>query len=192
LATQLIASMEVSLQPTRAEATDVANAVLDGADGLLLTGETAGGKHPVAATLALARIVDEVESSAYYGRLPSPVLDLPVGPESALARAAFDAARTLELAALVVLSGSGRTAELLSHHRPAAPIVALAPGGAEARRLALEWGVLPRVRRRKTERDLPAAVADARAALGLRSPAWFGVLHADPVTGARHFSLIRA
>jgi pyruvate kinase len=192
LATQMLASMELCPFPTRAEATDVANAVLDGADGLLLTGETAGGKHPVAATEVLARIVREIESSEEYRRLGTAAPELPRDPEESLARAAIDAARGLELGALVVLSRTGRSTAMLAHGRPAAPIVALAPGLVEARRLALEWGVVPKVRSRRAGRDLRVAAAEARAALGLRATALYGVLHADPKTGDRHFSLIRA
>ncbi|MBI4703863.1 MAG: pyruvate kinase [Deltaproteobacteria bacterium] len=189
LATQMLASMEESPIPTRAEATDVANAVLDGADGLLLTGETAGGKHPVAATQMLVRIVDEIESSAVYRDLPAPQLALGTGPEEALASAAVDAARSMQLEALVVLSRSGRTTALLSDRRPAVPIVALAADDGAARRLALQWGVLSAVRNARAARDATAAAALARQALGLRRHAWYGVLHAGRDGRSRHLTL---
>lgn len=191
LATQMLASMEESPIPTRAEATDVANAVLDGADGLLLTGETAGGKHPVAATQVLARIVDEVESSAVYGELPEPLLDLPEGPEEALASAAVDATCAIQLAALVVLSRTGQTVAIVSDHRPSVPIVALAPDAQAARRMALQWGVVPVVRNKRAARDLTEALRIAKRALGLKQPAWFGALYADRAGAARHLSLGR-
>jgi pyruvate kinase len=189
LATQMLASMEESPIPTRAEATDVANAVLDGSDGLLLTGETAGGKHPVAATQMLVRIVDEVESSAVYRAMVAPPLDVPRGPEEALARAACDAARAMKLAGLVVLSGTGRTVALLSDNRPPVPIVGLASDDAAARRLALQWGVLPAVRNAKASRDATEAAGLARRALGLGKHAWFGVLHAGKDGRSRHLTL---
>lgn len=192
LATQMLASMEDSPVPTRAEATDVANAVLDGADGLLLTGETAGGKHPVAAMRMLARIVDEVERSALYRTRPAAPLCAAECPEDALAAAAAGLLAEQRLAALVVLSRSGRTAALLSDHRPMVPIVALAPDPAMARRLALQWGVMPAVRGAREGRDVTAAVACARRVLRLRGgPAWFGLLHGDPRGSARHLSLVR-
>jgi pyruvate kinase len=188
LATQMLASMEESPIPTRAEATDVANAVLDGADGLLLTGETAGGKHPVAATCVLGRIVDEVERSAVYRALPRPEVEVDECPEETLASAAVDASREQEMAALVVLSNTGHTAALVSDHRPAVPIVALAYDPAGARRVALQWGIVPAVLPGKG-RSVQASIAAARRVLGLRHPAWYGVLHGDPGGGARHFTL---
>jgi pyruvate kinase len=190
LATQMLASMESSPIPTRAEATDVANAVLDGADGLLLTGETAGGRFPVAATCVLGRIVDEVEASELYRALRAPALDVAGSPEQALATAAVDAVRELGAVALVAISRSGRTAALLSDHRPDVPIIALASDDAAARRLALQWGVIPVVR--AAHRDVAHAVADARRALGLRKDAWYVVLRGEPgQVGARHLTLGR-
>ena len=191
LATQMLASMEESPVPTRAEATDVANAVLDGADGLLLTGETAGGKHPVAAVRMLAKIVDEVERSTLYRVRSVPPQSLADCPEEALAAAASGLLGVQPLTAFVVLSRTGRTAGLLSDHRPAVPIVALAPDPSAARRLALQWGVVPAVRTAREGRDPAAAVAKARRVLGVRGgPAWFGVLHGADHYTARHLTLI--
>ena len=189
LATQMLASMEESPIPTRAEATDVANAVLDGADALLLTGETAGGKHPVEATRVLGRIVDEIEGSALYRGLTTPPLSVAECPEEALATAAVGAAREQQVAALVVLSRTGRTAALLSDHRPPVPIVAAAPDPGAARRLGLQWGVIPAVRTGAQGRDVAGAVAVARQVLGLHRRAWFGVLHRDPDGTAWHLTL---
>jgi pyruvate kinase len=192
LATQMLASMEESPIPTRAEATDVANAVLDGADGLLLTGETAGGKFPVEAVRMLGRIVDEVERSTLYRTRPAPPLCLADCPEEALATAAAGLLGEQALTALVVLSRTGLTAGLLSDHRPSVPIVALAADDVTARRLALQWGVRPAVRNARAGRDVFAAVAAARRVLGVRGgPAWFGVLHGEPGGTARHLSLVR-
>jgi pyruvate kinase len=190
LATQMLASMEESPVPTRAEATDVTNAVLDGADGLLLTGETAGGKHPVAATQVLVRIVDYVEASAEYQTAVRRMLDVSGrGPEEALASAAVDASRAMTLGGLVVLSRTGRTAGLLSDHRPPVPIVALAPNEVEARRLALQWGVAPAVRTARAAKDATAAATFAREVLGMGKHAWFGVLHAGKDGRSRHLTL---
>ena len=189
LATQMLASMEESPIPTRAEATDVANAVLDGSDGLLLTGETAGGKYPVVATQMLVRIVDEVEANAAYRARLCPPPEVPEGPEEALARAAVDAARSMKLGALVVLSRTGRTVALLSDNRPPVPVVGLARDEIAARRLGLQWGVLPIVRTAKAARDATEAALLARRALGLGKHAWFGVLHAGKDGRSRHLTL---
>ncbi|MDI7269179.1 MAG: pyruvate kinase, partial [Myxococcota bacterium] len=159
VATQMLASMERSPIPTRAEATDVANAVLDGADGLLLTGETAAGLHPVEAVRVLGRIVDEVERSDLYLDMVAPAVEAAAEPEEALAAAAAEAARELDLGALVVISNTGRTAALLSDHRPHVPIVGVARDAQAARRLALQWGVVPAVGGRGVTATGAAAIA---------------------------------
>ncbi len=189
VATQMLASMERSPIPTRAEATDVANAVLDGADGLLLTGETAAGLHPVEAVRVLGRIVDEVERSDLYLDMAAPAVEAAAEPEEALAAAAAEAARELDLGALVVISNTGRTAALLSDHRPHVPIVGVARDVQAARRLALQWGVVPAVGGRGGTATDAAAIA-ARL-LGLPRGRWIGVLHGGPGE-ARNLTLVRA
>ena len=144
-ATQMLDSMIQNPRPTRAEASDVANAVLDGTDAVMLSGETASGKYPVEAVAMMRDIILEIEKSPRYQRNLAPRLDGTTGNDfrSATATAAVEAARDLQLSAIACLTQSGRTAELLSERRPTALIVAVTPSETTARRLALHWGVAP-------------------------------------------------
>ncbi len=147
-ATEMLLSMVSSRRPTRAEAADVANAVLDGSDALLLTAETAVGHHPVEAVRACAQIVGQAEihpelRATWFGDEPhrggvDVVAD-------AVARGAVVAAEDLRAAAIVCFTTTGRTARLVARHRPDRPVLALTPDPAVARGLALVWGIEPRV-----------------------------------------------
>jgi pyruvate kinase len=142
-ATEMLDSMVHSRRPTRAEASDVANAVLDGTDAVMLSGETAIGDHPVRVVETMDRIVREVEASGEYaetreGRVP-PAAD---GSQTeALARAARFLARDLGAAAIVAVSESGYTARITAKFHPAVPVVATTPRDRVRRQLALSWGV---------------------------------------------------
>ena len=142
-ATQMLDSMVSSPRPTRAEASDVANAVLDGTDAVMLSNETASGQYPVEAVQMMAAIIDEVERGAPAPEAPGLTGDW--GFENGAARAAALLSRTVGLAAIVVYTRDGRTARLLSEYRPTCPILALAPTAQVAQRLAIEWGVFPRL-----------------------------------------------
>jgi pyruvate kinase len=143
-ATQMLDSMIQNPRPTRAEASDVANAVLDGTDAVMLSGETAAGKYPVEAVSMMREIILEVENSERYQRNLALRRDAERKDfRSATASAAVAAARDLEVSAIACLTHSGRTAELLSERRPTALIVALTHSETIARRLALHWGVAP-------------------------------------------------
>ena len=142
-ATQMLESMIVQPRPTRAEASDVANAVLDGTDALMLSGETASGKYPVEAVRTMARIIGEIEQSAYYRQnLEPPQLDM-ANTANAVAHAAVIAARKMKAKTIAVVSDSGGAARLMSEYRPEARIVALTTSEVHYRRLALVWGVTP-------------------------------------------------
>lgn len=142
-ATQMLESMIVQPRPTRAEASDVANAVLDTTDALMLSGETASGAHPVEAVRTMARIIDEIEKSEYY-RAQHEQVDIQLAvPTNAIAHAAVTAARSMKLKTIVTVSDSGGAARLLSEYRPEANIVALTTNETSYRRLALFWGVTP-------------------------------------------------
>ena len=140
VATQMLESMIQNPRPTRAEASDVANAVIDGTDAVMLSGETAVGSYPVEAVTVMARIIERAEA-AYPAS----------GPEdagrssnaSAVAHAACSLAGDLGARAVVVLTRSGRTARLVSRARPPAPIIAITGREALARQLALWWDVTP-------------------------------------------------
>ncbi len=141
-ATQMLDSMRRAARPTRAEASDVANAVLDGSACLLLTAETAAGEHPVEAVAMMARIIDEAERSGRARRpeAPSGGLGIPEATCLAGCRAAHDVGARR----LVVFTVSGGTARHAASFRPRTPIVAFTPDDAVRRRLALYWGIEPR------------------------------------------------
>ncbi len=141
-ATQMLDSMVTSSRPTRAEVTDVANAILDGTDAVMLSQESAVGQYPVGAVAMLASIAERTELTAPYRewnerRVRRDRRD----PAYTLAYTACRAAHELGLAALVCPTLSGRSARLISAHRPTVPIFALSPGRETVRRCGLMWGV---------------------------------------------------
>jgi pyruvate kinase len=142
-ATQMLESMITQPRPTRAEASDVANAVLDGTDALMLSGETAAGHNPVEAVRTMARIIREVEHSAYYRQnIEEPGIDLAVSA-NAIAHAAVTAAKAMKIKVIAAVTGTGGVVRLLSEYRPEAHIVALTSNNVTYRRLAAIWGVEP-------------------------------------------------
>src|SRR6201986_2075063 len=148
-ATQMLESMVASSRPTRAEVTDVANAILDGTDAVMLSAETAVGAHPVEAVAMMAAVAERTERELPYRqwnerRVRRDRRD----PTYTLAYTATQAAHELGLAALVCPTLSGRSARLISAHRPTVPIYALSPGRETVRRCGLMWGVqAPSMRR---------------------------------------------
>jgi pyruvate kinase len=161
-ATQMLDSMVRSSRPTRAEVTDVANAILDGTDAVMLSQESAVGQYPVEAVAMLASIAERTELTLPYRdwnehRVRRDRRD----PAYTLAYTAVHAAHELGLAALVCPTLSGRSARLISAHRPTAPIYALSPGRETVRRCGLMWGVQAASMRRfeVTEELIAAAVA---------------------------------
>jgi len=140
VATQMLESMVRNPRPTRAEASDVANAIFDGADAVMLSAETSVGRYPVEAVRMMVRIAEAAETvfrrdrsgDSQRGRLHVP---------AALADAAVRAAEDIGAAAIVVFTISGATARLVAQRRPSCPIHAFCPEPAAARRLALVWGV---------------------------------------------------
>jgi len=143
-ATQMLESMTRNTRPTRAEATDVANAILDGTDAVMLSAETAAGAHPVEAVRMMARI-----AAAADGLLRRDVVAArlsccgPMTPEQAVARSACEMADEAGAAAIVTFTQSGATARLVARQRPAKPVLALTPNDATYRSLSLLWGVRP-------------------------------------------------
>jgi pyruvate kinase len=140
-ATQMLESMLTNAEPTRAEASDVANAVLDGTSAVMLSGETSVGPHPVEAVRWMAKIAVAAEGSLETDL--SSHTELGEEPEAAVMRAAVELATQTGAAAIVVPTSSGASARACSKHRPAVPIVALAHDAGVAQQLALEWGVIP-------------------------------------------------
>jgi pyruvate kinase len=163
-ATQMLDSMVRSSRPTRAEVTDVANAILDGTDAVMLSQESAVGDYPVESVAMLASIAERTELTLPYRewnehRVRRDRRD----PAYTLAYTACRAAHELGLAALVCPTLSGRSARLISGHRPSVPIFALSPGRETVRRCGLMWGVQAASMRRfeVTEELIMAAVARA-------------------------------
>jgi pyruvate kinase len=154
-ATQMLESMIENPQPTRAETSDVANAILDGTDCVMLSGETAMGKYPAHAVSTMARIALQVESSVN----PWPPDTDVSGPDESVAHAACRAAEEQQAQAIVTFSQSGSTALLVSKHRPRMSIIAPTPFANIARRMSLYWGVKPVILRpKKTTDDMIASV----------------------------------
>ncbi|MGA2320568.1 MAG: pyruvate kinase [Solirubrobacteraceae bacterium] len=159
-ATQMLDSMVASSRPTRAEVADVANAILDGTDAVMLSQETAIGAYPVEAVAMMAAVAVQAESIAPYERWnTSRVRRTESDPAYTIAHNLAIAARELHLHALIVPTLSGRSARLVSAHRPTVPIYALSPGKETVRRCGLMWGVQAASMRRHETTE--ALIADA-------------------------------
>ena len=140
-ATQMLESMTENPRPTRAEASDVANAIFDGSDAVMLSAETASGKYPVEAVGMMARIIEEAEASISEFARPATQEKLKVA--ETVAELVCHASRELHMKWIVVFTHSGFTARLISRYRPLVPIAAFSPDAETRRRLALVWGVAP-------------------------------------------------
>jgi pyruvate kinase len=139
-ATQMLESMIHQAEPTRAEASDVANAILDGSSALMLSGETAVGEHPVESVAYMDRIAQAIEPSlGYRHQLPEASEEPTVG--QAMSNAACDLAEALHAKAILVPTYTGRTASAVARLRPRRPIIALTHHDYALRQMALEWGV---------------------------------------------------
>jgi len=141
-ATQMLESMTENPRPTRAEASDVANAIFDGSDAVMLSAETATGKYPVEAVAMMASIIGEAEASIHEFPRPGGTEKLKVA--ETVAELVCHASRELHMKLIAVFTHSGFTARLISRYRPLVPIVAFSPEAATRRRMALFWGVTPR------------------------------------------------
>ena len=153
-ATQMLDSMERNARPTRAEASDVANAILDGTSAVMLSGETAQGLHPVEAVTMMGDIAREAEGGlAEYGALqtnPQPVRDRIT---DAVAHAACAIAQRAHACAILTLTESGHTPRAISKHRPSVPIFAVSSDPGVVRKLALNWGVTGLVKEAGTDEE---------------------------------------
>ncbi len=142
VATQMLESMINSPVPTRAEVSDVATAIFEGADAVMLSAESAAGKYPVEAVATMNRIAEEIENDPIYRTIIDAQRAVPEATGAdAIADAARHIADTLDLAAVVCWTASGSTALRMARERPRPPIVALSPNIATGRRLAVVWGV---------------------------------------------------
>ena len=139
-ATQMLESMIENPRPTRAEASDVANAVLDGSDALMLSGETAVGKHPVRVVEAMARIIREAERQDTNLSLGPKAEWLTPSLTEAISYMAYELAEQVDAKAIACLTSSGKTARLISRHRPNVPVVAFTNHTKVVQQLGLSWG----------------------------------------------------
>jgi pyruvate kinase len=143
-ATQMLNSMIDNPRPTRAEASDVANAILDGTDAIMLSGETAVGKYPIEAVRMMAKIALTTERILPYQEwVHTAVLEPSFTPTEAISQATCEIALELSAKAIISSTMSGHTARMVAKHRPATPIIAVTPNPETQRRLALIWGVYP-------------------------------------------------
>jgi pyruvate kinase len=159
-ATQMLESMTENPRPTRAEASDVANAIFDGTDAVMLSAETATGKYPVEAVGMMARIIEEAEASIREFPRPSAHEQLIVA--ETVAELVCHASRELHMKLIAVFTHSGFTARLVSRYRPLVPIVAFSPEQETRRRMALLWGVTSRSIVDIKKIDGLAAIAEKR------------------------------
>jgi len=143
-ATQMLESMIRNPRPTRAEASDVANAIFDGTDAVMLSGETAVGRYPVEAVTTMARIAERTEKALHYAQiLESIASPAERSVTAAISYATCRTAQELGAAAIITATQTGFTARMISKYKPEARIVAVTPREAVARALALTWGVYP-------------------------------------------------
>jgi len=143
-ATQMLDSMIRNPRPTRAEASDVANAIYDGTSAIMLSGETAAGKYPVESLIVMSRIAEKAEQSIDYWMRFSNFKDCKVtSVTNAISHATCTTAQDLKAAAIITVTKSGHTARMISRFRPACPIIATTVSKKVQRQLSLSWGVLP-------------------------------------------------
>lgn len=162
VATQMLESMTTHARPTRAEVSDVAMAIADGADAIMLSAETATGQYPAEAVDYMARIASRAER-ALEGRPPTRSPGDRAGFAEAISDAAATAAHLLRAKAIVAFTESGFSARQISHERPDVPIIALTPFPETLRRLGLSWGVTARLVRRVQTTD--EMIGEVEAAL---------------------------
>jgi pyruvate kinase len=145
VATEMLESMVNNPRPTRAEVSDVANAILDGADAVMLSGETAAGRHPLEACATMARIVEETETNNFRDSSLAPFGHLGEDVSAGVAAAAVAASEQMGINTIVTYTERGYTARLIAEFRPQARIVALTPNPETVNRMALYWGVQGRL-----------------------------------------------
>jgi pyruvate kinase len=142
-ATQMLESMTKNPRPTRAEATDVANAILDGSDAIMLSGETASGKHPLRAIDIMDKIARRTEKTLKSVKIFDDDKDYKPTISDSISKAVCHTSSDLQASAIITCTSTGHTAKQISRHRPLTPIIAVTPNEKEFRKLVLVWGVRP-------------------------------------------------
>lgn len=159
-ATQMLDSMQRNPRPTRAEASDVANAIFDGTDAIMLSGETAAGQYPVEAVQTMHNIASRAEQALNHKELLSArIKDIDHNITDAIGQSVAHTALNLEVNAIITPTESGHTARMISKYRPKAPIVAVTSNEQVVRRLALVWGVYPQLGQKAETTDEMLSIA---------------------------------
>ncbi len=191
-ATQMLQSMMEKPRPTRAEASDVANAVLDGSDAVMLSGETAAGRYPVEAVEMMERVISiaetQMDTMDWLRRA-----GMPGTPSDAIARATVEIASELKAAAIITSTITGHTSCLVARYRPCVPILAATPDPTTCRHMALVWGVVPRlVPEYATTDEMVDTTTRAAVEAGLvRSGDLVVITSGMPVQGARVTNMLK-
>ena len=168
IATQILDSMVDRPVPTRAEVSDIANAILDGADSLMVTGETAIGKHPTKVIKVLSKVINKTELSINYGQYSKWSTNKEINTANAISHAACAVSRSQRIGVLATMTHSGYTARMAARYRPASKIIALTPFKKTCRKLAIVWGVSPAlVRDYKSADEIPEVANEELQKLGL-------------------------
>ncbi len=155
IATQMLDSMQVNPRPTRAEVSDVANAILDGTDAIMLSGESAAGKYPVESVRSMSRIASAAETSIdYQNQFAKIVTRREKSITNSVSHASCSTAMQLKAKAIICPTYSGSTARLISLYRPNVPIIATTSNPKVQRQLMLNWGVLPLMMEQQTSSDI--------------------------------------
>ena len=184
-ATQMLESMTIHPRPTRAETSDVANAIFDGTDAVMLSGETATGQYPVESVRMMSKIISAAELSPRYAllsherRAPGGSLGVP----ESVCESAAHMTEALSLKAIAVFTQSGSSARLISKYRPRVPVYAFSPLPFITRRAALYWGVTPVLMQRvqSTDRMVEGAAARLREIGAAKPGDWIAVIAGTPI-----------
>lgn len=167
-ATHMLESMQMNPRPTRAEAGDVANAIFDGTDSVMLSGESAAGKYPLESVETMARIAVRAESAlGSYGRCSYKGSEAATNVTGAIGEAVVRTALALSAKAILALTESGFTARMIARHKPAVPVIAVSTKESVLYALSLTWGVTPLLRSESassTDAAVAAAVELAKSA----------------------------
>ena len=193
-ATQMLRSMVESPRPTRAEAADVANAVLDGSDAVMLSEESATGAYPVEAVRALAAIAEQAEARLFQRESDGMRGPFEMhGISGAISHASCVLAREARAKAIVCCTRSGHTARVAARHRISVPIIAVSPDEATVRRLALVWGVKPLLcdEFESTDGMIRTSTDAAREAGGLSRGDHIVIVGGSPAAGPGHTDFLR-
>jgi len=184
-ATQMLESMIVNPRPTRAETSDVANAIYDGTSAIMLSGETAVGKYPVEALRAMSKIAVRIEKSIdYRQRFQQAEYKAEASITSAISHATVTTSHDLRAAAILTVSMSGNTAQNVTKYRPTCPIIACTPNPIVQRQMKLNWGIIPLLTQEETDTsELFSHAVDAAMDAGLLQEGELVVLTAGVPVG---------